>query len=404
MSPKPDRRPTAEASSRRPGHRLVGRASWVVAATLVFATVGPSAVHADTGARSTRVAQHILAIARGVKNENDLNAVILRVDIGRRTVVDAALGHSMTGIPATTDMHFRIGSIAIPYLTTALLQLTEERRLSLDDKVSKWFPAYPNADKITLRMLATATSGYEDYTQNNPEFDEALAANEFRQWTEDELLGIAFAKPPACDPGACFHYAHTNFIVLGKILSRVTGQPVASLLRERVLRPLHLRNTAVSSRPGIAPPVLHAFTRRLAGYPYEDSTFWNPSWSIGTGLIMTGTIDDVARAGPAIGQGRLLSRRAHRQQIAPPDLPAGMTNPKLYYGLGVLVANSWIVQNPQLSGYIGLQGYLPSRRITIAVESTYGPNSNQDVSYSTEIFDRIAANLAPGHAPAVPPG
>src|SRR3954464_11812126 len=106
MSPKPDRRPTAEASSRRPGHRLVGRASWLVAATLVFATVGPSAVHADTGARSTRVAQHILAIARGGKKENALSAVFLRVNMGRGPVAGGPLANSMTGTPATTDMHF----------------------------------------------------------------------------------------------------------------------------------------------------------------------------------------------------------------------------------------------------------------------------------------------------------
>ena len=97
--------------------------------------------------------------------ENDLRATLVRIDLGDRTLSRTAAGESIAGEPANLRMHFRIGSVAIPYLITLLLQLQDDGKLSLDDRVSKWFPALPNADGVTLRMLANSTSGYPDWIQ-----------------------------------------------------------------------------------------------------------------------------------------------------------------------------------------------------------------------------------------------
>jgi D-alanyl-D-alanine carboxypeptidase len=359
----------------------------------------------DRGGRCTSFAQaerRILAIARQEKKENDLKAVILRVDVGGRKLAETAMGDSMSGSRASTRMHFRSGSIAISYLTTILLQLEDEGRISLDDKLSKWLPKLPRASQITLRMLAGSTSGYFDFAQGNPAFDQLFVANVFRQWKPSELLNLAFARGFACDPGTCFHYAHTNFVILGEVLRKVTGKSVATLMRRRILGPLGLGHTHISSFPDIPRPVLHAYNQRASGDPYEDSTFWNPSWAVGPGVLQTSTIDDVARSAPAIGTGRLISRRAHREQLAPPAfVPAGSV-PKFYYGLGVVMSNSWLVQNPLFNGYIGLMAYLPSKRISIAIESTVGPANPESAHYSAEIFDQIGAYLAPDRPPGVP--
>ena len=64
-------------------------------------------------------------------------------------------------------MHFRIGSMAIPHLITLLLQLQDEGKLTLDDKLSRFLPDMPDADRITLRMLADNTSGYRDWIQGD---------------------------------------------------------------------------------------------------------------------------------------------------------------------------------------------------------------------------------------------
>jgi len=74
-------------------------------------------------------------------------------------------------------------------------------RLSLDDRLSNWFPDLPDADRVTLRMLATATSGYADWIQEDPAWVKIWYANVFRQWQTRELLDIALARPRICDPG-----------------------------------------------------------------------------------------------------------------------------------------------------------------------------------------------------------
>jgi hypothetical protein len=175
--------------------------------------------------------------------DNGLRAALTRVDLGGRTLARVAAGESMAGVPANLRMNFRIGSIAIPYVIDLLLQLQDKGRLSLDDPVSNWLPDLPNANRVTLRMLANSTSGYADWIQENPDFVATLFADVFRQWQTSELLQIALARPRLCEPGACFHYAHTNFVILGMVIEKVTGRPMARLIRTRVLRPLGLRNT-----------------------------------------------------------------------------------------------------------------------------------------------------------------
>ena len=84
------------------------------------------------------------------------------------------MGESITGVPATKDMHFRNGAVAISYVATLLLQLVDENKVSLDDRLSKWLPDIPNADRVTLGQLALMTSGYRDYVIGNAAFERTL--------------------------------------------------------------------------------------------------------------------------------------------------------------------------------------------------------------------------------------
>ena len=92
-----------------------------------------------------------------------LKAVIVRVTIDGREVVTEALGESMTGVPATTDMHFRNGAVAFTYMATLVLQLVDQGVVRLDDPLATWLPELPDADRVTLRMLVNMTAGYPDY-------------------------------------------------------------------------------------------------------------------------------------------------------------------------------------------------------------------------------------------------
>ena len=115
-------------------------------------------------------------------------SVIVQVTVDGKEIITQAYGESMTGVPATTDMHFRNGAVAISYVSTLLLQLVDEKKVSLDDKVSKWLPEIPHSDEVTLGQLAQMTSGYVDYVLGNTSCGAMLYADPFRQWTPEELL------------------------------------------------------------------------------------------------------------------------------------------------------------------------------------------------------------------------
>jgi CubicO group peptidase (beta-lactamase class C family) len=376
----------------------------IVAAILLVATIG--AIHArPASAASTSTsaqARQIVSIAQGVMDEQHLAGMILRVDQGGHHVVTAALGESMTGVPTTTDMRFRIGSESIPYLTTILLQLQQEGRLSLSDPLSKYLPdsGVPNADHVTLYMLGHAISGYPDWIQGNPSFNDVLLANPFRLWNDSQLLSAAFAQPLICDPGTCFHYAHTNFLLLGQVLTAVTGKPFATLVRERIFKPLHLRHTTITRTALMPAPTLHAYGTDRG--PYEDTTSWSPSWGLGVGQLMVSTIDDVARSAQDVLGGTLISpasRRAFTER--PPVIKIPI--PGLSYGLGVLLSGDWRIQNPFVNDYGGVMAYLPQGRLGISIVSTLGPSATFDGHNPSEaVLTRLAAALAPDHPVHLP--
>jgi CubicO group peptidase (beta-lactamase class C family) len=348
----------------------------------------------ESGCTDTaKAAEQVRLVVRETMKELDLRSAIVSVSVGDAPLLTEAWGESAPGQPATVDMHWRSGSIAIAYLTTALLQLQDQGVLSIDDKLSKWLPDYPSAADITLAMLANSTSGYADYVDLDAL---PLYKDVHRQWTQDELIAAAFTQPMKCKPGTCFSYAHTNFVILGRVMAMASGRSVAELIRTGVLEPLDMRQTRSDSTSFIPAPVLHAFSSDRG--TYEDSTDWNPSWTIAEGSIMTSTIPDVMRSAAAIATGRLLSPKAFGQFLEPRTASLPRLSPERYYGLGILVLNGWVLQNPSFFGYSGLMAYLPPKRIAIAVTTTLGPAS-PDGNTSDQLFRRIAQKLAPSQAP-----
>jgi D-alanyl-D-alanine carboxypeptidase len=111
---------------------------------------------------------------------------------------------------------------------------------------------------------------------------------------------------------------------------------------------------------------------------------------------MTSTIDDVRKSAIAIGEGTLVSPASHKEQIA----PVSLLQPKVYYGMGVAIDNSWVWQNPLFFGFNVAMAYLPSHKIAIAVTTTLGEKSSPSTNYSTLIFQSIGTYLAPDHPPS----
>jgi CubicO group peptidase (beta-lactamase class C family) len=346
--------------------------------------------------------------------KRNLRAAIVRVTIDGKEIITKAYGESMTGVPATTDMHFRNGAVAISYVSTLLLQLVDEKKVSLDDKISKWVPQIPHSDEVTLGQLAQMTSGYPDYVLGNPDAGPNLYTNPFRQWTTDEILAIVADDPLYYPPGTNWNYAHTNYVILGLALEKITGKPVTELMQEKVLGPLGLQNTSGNNgTPAIPAPALHAFTSERKGFLgippgtrfYEESTFWNPSWTITHGAIQTTNIFDLDTTAQAIGTGKLLSPESYQKMVSTDLRGKTSTLPtcpqtcipqgeSYSYGLGIVETGNWLLQDPLFSGEAGAFAYLPSQKVAVSVAVTFKEDafSPDDGSY-TEATGANAADL-----------
>ncbi len=391
-----------------------------IAGVVAMFGLGGGAAIAQTGASASR-AGAIVGIARRAMAADHLKAVIVRVTVDGRPVVTRALGESVTGVPATTRMHFRNGAVAFSYVSTLLMRLVDEHRVKLGDKISRWLPKLPDAKLVTLKMLANMTSGYPDY-ETDSKFLDAFNMNPFHLFTYPERLAIAFSRHVLFKPGSNWSYAHTNYMILGKILGIIGHRPLSVLLRKQVLRPLGLRNTIASQSSAIPSPVLHSFSserRKALGIPagkpfYEESTYWNSSWGTPVGATETTNIYDMTTTANGIGSGKLLSKASYRTQTGPHLLGFGRTEdnckPSCFkqvngynYGLGIVRSGHWLLQNPLLGGYGATEAYLPSKRIAIAVAVTFKPqafDANGDYANGSDaIFRAIGKYLAPRQPP-----
>ena len=368
------------------------------------------------------LAASIMTVVNDAVQADHLRAVLVKVTIDGQQVVRQAVGESMTGVPATTEMHFRNGAVAISYMSTLLLMLVDEGTVSLDDKLSTWLPDIPHSDEVTLGQLAQMTSGYVDFEQT-PELNAQQYADPFKQWTPQELLALAVDKPLLYPPGTNWNYSHTNYVLLGLAMEKITGQDLATVLQEKVLGPLGLSNTGDNlGTPAIPEPVLHAFSserRQALQIPasipfYEESTFWNPSWTLAQGAIQTTNLDDLAATAEKINSGQLLTPESYAKLIST-DLRGKTTlitgcsscfpqSVGYSYGLGIVTTGNWVMQNPLFAGESAVDAYLPAQKVAIAVAVTYqpaafDPTTGADTNLADKLWRQIGAVAAPSDPP-----
>src|SRR5215813_1671558 len=325
-----------------------------------------------------------------IKEKYRLQAVIVGIASGNGETVTQAVGNSMTGVKAAPNMHWRIGAVTHTMYATLLLRYMDQHIVSLEDKLSKWFPELPGSDHVTLRMLSNNTSSYDDYVCL-PQFQDVYLDDPFREWTDDELVAIGISGPKtlAYTPGKDFNYSHTNFVILKQVLEKIGGKPIDQLLQKHILQPLRLRDTEYPLNSDIAYPALHAFD--IEHHVYQESTYWSPSWTSGP---MSSNVFDLVRWSRALGRGTLLSPASRKKMFA--RVRVGTNKPRFYYVMGVIVANTWIVQTPSYAGFYGLMAYLPSKDISINVVSTLTrEGAAKPSNYSRLIFVEIAKLLAP---------
>jgi D-alanyl-D-alanine carboxypeptidase len=277
-------------------------------------------------------------------------------------IVARGVANLLTRAPMRANAHVRIGSGAKAFVTTLLLRLAQQRRLSLDDPVSRYVPGVPDGDAITLRQLADMTSGLPDVFASLEFSKDYLLGETF---TPGRLVGLGLAQPRLFAPGTRWAYSNTNTDLLGMVIEKVTRQPLARALQQRIFRPLGLRGTTLPTRPGLPQPFPNGYTVQSVNGRLADATFNTPTATWAGGGIVS-TVPDLLRAARMFGTGRpILGRSLQRQRERWVRFPPN--SPIQRYGLGVFDFNGWIGHNGGIPGYTAIAWYLPSRRLSLVV-------------------------------------
>jgi D-alanyl-D-alanine carboxypeptidase len=330
-------------------------------------------------------------IVRAEAAKLNCEAVEFGIWVCNNQIATMALGDSMTGVPARTDMHYRIGGIAETFMSTLLLILVKNQRIDLDWTIAKWFPGLLGADQVTFRMLVANTAGYIDYVTVK-DFVDLQESQPFRAFTDDELINYSVRDGKMnFAPGTSQQYSHTDNVILGQAIERATGESIKELYNENLFVRSGMKDTYFPDNQNIRNPVLHAFSSERG--VYEDCTYWNPSWGSTPGLPIS-NLADVGKWGPILGTGRLLTPELFREQIAPTSVGLGKNRPDAYFAFGFAVSNGWILQNPSINGYSGAFGYNMPNGVTITLETTKGVGSTDDAA-AFEILREVVKYVTP---------
>ncbi|MFJ4775761.1 serine hydrolase domain-containing protein [Streptomyces sp. NPDC088762] len=239
-----------------------------------------------------------------------------------------------TGAAMDPRARFRIGSVTKTFSAVVVLQLVSEGRIGLDDPVGRHLPGLLPDGRITVRHLLNHRSGLADYTdamfaRTVPGF-EAVRNKVFGY---RDLVALSLREPRTTEPGASYQYSNTNFVVLGMLIEKTTGHPVAQEYGRRIIGPLGLRNTSYV-HPGKKIEGLHVrgyLHPDEAGRPLVDSTEQTVSWAQSAGAMISDAADLNTFTSALLG-GRLLPARTLDLMLTMSPTDATGTRS---YGLGL---------------------------------------------------------------------
>ncbi|AYN42935.1 class A beta-lactamase-related serine hydrolase [Streptomyces dangxiongensis] len=274
----------------------------------------------------------LASVLRSVVAQGAPGALARIDDHGRTYRVTHGVADRSSARAISTEDRFRVGSITKTFSAVVLLQLVDEHRLSLDAPVNRYLPKLLPDDRITVRQVLGHRSGLYDYT--NDMFAHSVSGFEAvrnKVFTYRQLVALSLKKPRTNAPGAAYAYSNTNFVVAGLLIEKLTGQPVATAYRNRVIGPLGLGDTFYV-HPSTAIPGRYArgyLTPDTAGAAPVDATAQTVSWAQSAGAVISSARDLDTFYGALLG-GKLMSaaRLAEMERFTP-------VNSTTAYGLGL---------------------------------------------------------------------
>lgn len=280
-------------------------------------------------------------------------------------------------LPNDTSSLFRICSITKEFTATAILKLQEEGKLSVQDKLSKYFPEFKYANEITLANLLNHTSGIYNYTNDIDESDSAIVC---RPVNKQLILDIIFNHPPGFKPGTRFSYSNSGYYLLGLIIAKVTGKSYEQTVRDIIFTPLQMTHSLFDFTHS-------SDTDMVTGYKIltaKENTIatgwrWDSTVTYAAGGIWSTTGDMYAWA-QAI---------AEKEIISPDSWKLAFTPRLNNYGFGWWIDTSfgkkYIMHSGGLPGFVSYFCYYPGEGVTIILLSNAGNLSDGLTSLNTNL-------------------
>jgi D-alanyl-D-alanine carboxypeptidase len=296
------------ATSPAPPSGITGQATGSIGTPSPLVTAGPVATDSPPGA-TTRPAVTGQAYPRpipAIRRRLDRAFRRMAKEIGAPGLVaavrlpDGSVWYGSDGVlwpggpEATVDTPFAWGSITKTFVAALILRAATQGQLDLDQTIDTWLPEIANSDQITVRMLLAHRSGIADYFQHK-DYADLVFKRPQHAWTTDEIL--ALTGPQQYPPGKGFNYSNTNYVLLGLILERITGQPLDVLIHDQLLAPLGMDET-VFQQAGQSPGLVGAkgFWKSGSGFrEWSDGTDFRPTTSAATVAWAAGAMEGSAR-------------------------------------------------------------------------------------------------------------
>jgi D-alanyl-D-alanine carboxypeptidase len=240
------------------------------------------------------------AIAAGIPG---VSLAILR---GEQTfTVARGVADRATGEKLTPAHRLRAASVAKSFVSSLIQQLVEEGSIKLSDPLDKWLPNMMPAHRdVTIELLLRQESGIFDFASDERYMAPFLEGNFEYDWTPQALVALSADHAPTFPPRAQFQYSNTNYVLLGLIIERVTGEPLAEVVRKRITAPLDMKASTFETTSALPSPYAHGYLVGM-GDPI-DVTGINASSAYGCGNLVS-TPQDMARFYRSLVGGEVVS-------------------------------------------------------------------------------------------------
>jgi len=367
----PPATPTIPASPAASPTPTVPAASLYPIPTSQFATPAPAAAVSNDATSAA-----LQAALDSLRSAGAYPGVSAAVEFPDGSVWTGQSGLAVTATKAavTADTLFSVGSISKTLVAALICRLAIRGTLSLDDPLSKYVPDFANASNITLRQLLNHTSGIDDLFDSSGSIPAALAAHPAAAWTPNQVL--AQIGNPKFAPGAGYYYSNTDFVLLGLVIEKATGKPLANLVRSELLTPLGLGHTFYQVTETPTGPEAHGYLKPVSS-PHDDSAgsmipFTAEVTAAGAAGAYVSNASDLARWATALYGGNVLdlatlaSMTDISQTLSFARKPFGSG-----YGFGfeetTLAGQVAWGHRGHLDGFWSAMWYLPATHLTVVV-------------------------------------